>query len=439
MQHSQTAMMMLSMLNSKKRNKNIRRSLVLALGFVCIIGALAGCSQNEQKQQKVKDSFDIKKAYSEYVTLNKGAVLYEKNDKDKFKKAVVLKRDRKLQLAAKQDQNMKQAYFKLLNYDMYVDAHQVKKSEAFIDPVDYIPYLPFQENLKTKKNYTLYDEAGKAIAQINKSSEFPIYMKDQDRYGIRIKDTLYFIKAEDSDGIAAADNGTSAYADRVPVLMYHAFYDKINPPANLNGNYVEHEEYREQLKYLYDNGYTTLRMIDVERFLDGKVLVPVNSIAITMDDGYDNEYTIGSTVLKEFGMKGTAFLITNWYEDGKLSDYWQLAQENGLELQSHSHAMHAGGCKEKRGGAILCIDEAAGVADIETSRTIIGGDNVFVFCYPYGDFNDHAKQILRNSGMRMAFTTQPGWIQPGMDKLELPRVRVFGGAGLDRFIKNLER
>ena len=111
-------------------------------------------------------------------------------------------------------------------------------------------------------------------------------------------------------------------------------------------------------------------------------------------------------------------------------------KQNGMELQSHSYDMHTGGCEGGHGGALRCVAHDEGVTDTEKSFSIIGGGNVY--CYPYGDVTDSALQIMKDAGVHMAFTTNYGKIEPGMDKLQLPRVRIFGDADIQQFIYSLE-
>ena len=116
-------------------------------------------------------------------------------------------------------------------------------------------------------------------------------------------------------------------------------------------------------------------------------------------------------------------------------DLWEM-REAGLELQSHGFLTHQGGCPGMGyGGRILCMDYNEGVQDTIMSFDYVDGG--FVYCYPFGDVNEHAKQILRDAGALMAFTTEPGIIYRGMDILELPRVRVIGGNGLATFAGSL--
>lgn len=71
------------------------------------------------------------------------------------------------------------------------------------------------------------------------------------------------------------------------------------------------------------------------------------------------------------------------------------------------------------------------VADMETSAQILGVKEVMA--YPYGHYDDTAKEALRQAGFEMARTVEPGYVRAGTDKLALPTIRINYGMGLDAF------
>lgn len=421
------------MQNSKRRNKKHKQILVLALGFVACATILNGCSvQSKKKKDKEYKFIDVSDHYEEFVEVRESANLFVKEE-SKYKKVGKVEIGSVMKLEPKDAQDMQDPHFKLKGENTYVDAFKVKRSQPIVQ--EKIKYLPFQENLNTKDNYALYDENDKIVYEFTQGSSYPIYIKDNDRFGVVMQDRIYYIHSSDIKDFSEQVNTVEEAASNIPVLMYHAFYDKMQPPANLNGNYVGKDEFNEQLKYLKEHHYETLNMKELDLYMDGKVRLKKNSIALTSDDGYENVYTIAYPLLKEYDFHATVFLITSTQPE-TMYDYWSEARSDGvLEYQSHSKDMHKGGCSEKRGGKILCVPHDEGVLDTQESLNYVG--NGFVYCYPFGDFNDHAQQILKDANVRMAFTTQYGKIEPGMNKLILPRVRVFGGAGIDRFIKNI--
>ena len=87
------------------------------------------------------------------------------------------------------------------------------------------------------------------------------------------------------------------------------------------------------------------------------------------------------------------------------------------------------------GGILNCIDHDAGVADLKKSIEVCGDNKAIA--YPFGDVNENTKTITRDAGIQLGFTTAWGYVRPGMDKLELPRIRVSGGISLNSFIDRL--
>ena len=75
-------------------------------------------------------------------------------------------------------------------------------------------------------------------------------------------------------------------------------------------------------------------------------------------------------------------------------------------------------------------DEIA--ADLETSAAVLGVKEVVA--YPFGHYNDTAKQGVAQAGFEMARTIEPGYVRAGTDKLAMPTVRIDYGMGLDAFI-----
>ncbi len=401
---------------------------MLALGFVCC-GLLAFYVYTSHK------TIDITEFYHPYVQVNKEAALYQLN-KDEYEEFAKVYPNVTMQLENKDKQDMHTAYFKLKNQDVYVKAEDVKEAAALTKQKMTSRYLPFNETITTNDSYTLKDGDGNALVTMNQKDSYPIYMKNKKTIGVMVNDQLYFIDQKDIKETKQADNTKEEAAKDVPVFMYHYFYSKANGEKAENGNWQEVNDFEDQLKYLKEKGYQTVYMQDLEYFMDGKIRLPKKSVSLTVDDGTKSIYQYAYPLLKKYDMKATLFLIMNKFKDDTLPDTFQEMKENGMELQSHSYAMHTGGCDGGHGGALRCVDLDTGIKDTKKSFSIIGGG--FVYCYPYGDVTESALEIMKDSGVRMAFTTNYGKIEPGMDKLQLPRVRIFGESGLSQFIYSLD-
>ena len=217
----------------------------------------------------------------------------------------------------------------------------------------------------------------------------------------------------------------------LPVLMYHFFYDAQAGETGKDANYMEIHDFEEQVKYLADNGYYVPTWDEVLGYVKGENGLPLKSVVITVDDGDESFFRLASPVLEKYHIKATSFLITSWYT-------WTIDHTTfhpHIDLQSHSHNMHKSGSDGK--GRIMTINHDEGVKDLETSRATIN-DTVTVFCYPFGHYNEHAKQIIKDANYTLAFTVEYGRVMPGQDPLVLPRIRMQKGDSLNTFIKKVE-
>lgn len=423
-------MTIMSLMQSLKKRTNLRpQFLVLALGFVCLLCFPTGC----------KKQVDNSEYYGEYVQSDEAINIYKRNDEanaedEQYVVIAKLEPNQTIALEEQAQQDMSQPYFQLKNSSYYIQADQIQAVDTFADYTK-LPsyYIPFDQEIKTNSTYTLYDK-DKAIVQVQHSDTYPIYVKEADAYGVRIDDQLFYIKQSDCVVQQASERSEEEIAKEIPVLMYHEFYSEANGEIRRNTNLVEKEEFHEHLQYLKEEAFTTVTMKDLDLFMDEKIQLPRRSVAITIDDGAANIYQYAYPELKSFGFHATIFAITSWAGDPLPAEFQEM-QKNNIEIQSHSHAMHEGGCQEQHGGRLLCIDYEEGVADTKTSLEIV--QDGFVYCYPFGDVNEAAKKIMRDSGVRLAFTTAYGTIKPNMDRLELPRIRIHGGAGIQRFIKSI--
>lgn len=208
-------------------------------------------------------------------------------------------------------------------------------------------------------------------------------------------------------------------ATQVPVLMYHYFYDENTETAE-NGNFYSIQKFDAQLAHFKEEGYLTLTMEELYDWLEGRIEVPEKSVVITMDDGFHYTYDYALPVLEKYNYVGISFEITSAPEDyaGRLSHF-------NLELESHTHNMHQGTCegmKPIKYGAIQCQNFDEAVADMKTSSETI--NHPIAMAYPFGGYGGQAKDVLRAADYKLAFTTQYGVVERGMDYLELPRVRM---------------
>lgn len=213
------------------------------------------------------------------------------------------------------------------------------------------------------------------------------------------------------------------------IFMYHSIdYEKGNELR------IPKEQFREQMKYLKDNGYTTLTLAEAYAFFTENKPVPVKSVVLTFDDGYVDNYTNAFPVLKEFGLKGTVFMITDLvdkYPAYLNSEQLKEMDKYGFDVESHT-VNHDPPLNE------LTYDQQ--LQTIKDSKAFLEktlNKKVNFFAYPYGKWNENSIKALKECGYSMAVTTAGEIANKSNGIFTLDRTYISANYNLQDFIKRL--
>ena len=187
----------------------------------------------------------------------------------------------------------------------------------------------------------------------------------------------------------------------MPVLEYHMV--TAHPPEDAGDYNVPPEDFRAQLDYLAEQGYTTITMLEYMKAKKGKMEMPERPIILTFDDGYENNYLEMLPILEEHGMKAVVYMVTNQIGQKGYLTWGQLRemQKRGVEIGSHTanHLPLAGLSQEER------ADE------VQLSKLLMewnGIRTVFSLSYPNGKYDDSLPELLKESEYLTAVTGDPG-------------------------------
>ena len=298
-------------------------------------------------------------------------------------------------------------------YIFYEDVNKIDELSEIDDR--YKNYIVFNNNIVTKDNTSFYDEDDNLVYMFNEGFSLPIIIKDNDRYGVEFNNRLLYIKA--SDGEVTSNTNTDKHnASGIGVFNYHAFYDE-NDPNDSCPTVICHskKQFKAQLDYLKENNILTLKMKEVEMYIDGKIQLP-KSILLTIDDGGRDKIAVD--MLTEYKMYATIFLVTSWYDP---STYYKT---DYIEFHSHTDDMHdTGVCPGGQGGGIKCLSEEVIQNDLKASREKLGGSTYMA--YPFYEYNDYSIKMLKEAGFTMAFigesNNSDNLVHVGSDKFRLRR------------------
>jgi peptidoglycan/xylan/chitin deacetylase (PgdA/CDA1 family) len=217
----------------------------------------------------------------------------------------------------------------------------------------------------------------------------------------------------------------------VPILMYHYISDIPAGADAIRTNLsVSPTQFREQLDYLFFNGYTPISLYALHDALISGAALPAKPVVLTFDDGYIDHYMNAFALLRERNFIGTFFVITG-LADQNNPDYlsWVMIREMadaGMSMESHTKTH-----MELRGRTYdQVVYEVLGSLE---SIAYYTGVRTHMFCFPVGRFDDATLGILEQTELWRAVTTERGALHTTDNRLLMPRVRISNDTSIAAF------
>ena len=208
---------------------------------------------------------------------------------------------------------------------------------------------------------------------------------------------------------------------QVIIFCYHRLVDKIRYP----GTEITPAAFEAQMKELKDRGITVISMQDLLAWKRGEKNIPPRCAVVSFDDGWKSQYEVAWPIMKKYGYPFTMFIYTEGVRGGSLGGgeaitWEQLAdmRDNGVDIEGHS-ATH----QDLREGHTIMIANPGGKRtrtkltgpqyeqwmqnEVVGSKQLLEqrlGIKVNCFAVPFGNYNEHVKEIARNSGYEAMFT-----------------------------------
>jgi peptidoglycan/xylan/chitin deacetylase (PgdA/CDA1 family) len=215
--------------------------------------------------------------------------------------------------------------------------------------------------------------------------------------------------------------------------MYHRI-SELPPDAGplLRDLTVHPADFDRQIRYLVQNHYTLLTAGQVERAVRLGQPLPIKAVALTLDDGYDDNFTQAFPILRRYGLDGTLFLVTGTVgTTGHVT--WDEAREMLTErMEFGSHSVHHFDLTTL---ATPDLDRelTQSKRDLERELAVM----VEQIAYPSGQYNHRVQERARQAGYEAGWKKGGGWVTPDSDPLMLPRVRVRGDTTMAEFIRKV--
>ena len=216
------------------------------------------------------------------------------------------------------------------------------------------------------------------------------------------------------------------------IMMYHMIADQLSG-SKKSGLRVSPKMFEKQLKWFSENQWKFIKMSQLKDFLNEEKVV-----AITFDDGYEDNYTEAMPLLKKYNATATLYLVIDRHENDwsakkkrnhnkgdllketKLSDnqVQQMVDSGIFELGGHTIThpyLPNTSVSEKRNEILSCKNLLEDKFNTHVAS----------FAYPFGVYDSEDIDILETSNFSSAVTTNEGVAQT-KSIFELNRIKASG-------------
>jgi peptidoglycan/xylan/chitin deacetylase (PgdA/CDA1 family) len=220
---------------------------------------------------------------------------------------------------------------------------------------------------------------------------------------------------------------------RVPILMYHyvselpADADEYRRDLTLSP-----ESFQDHVDFLFYQGYNPISLYQLDQALANGTPLPPKPVALTFDDGYIDHYTNVFPALKTYNFTGTFFIITGKADSNEAGyvNWNQIAEMAAAGMNMESHTKNHIDLRGREYDTL--VYEMLGSME---SLRFYTGRWPHIFCFPVGNYDDTAINVLETLPVWRAVTTENGTLHTNDNRLLMPRVRVSS----DTTVTNLAR
>jgi peptidoglycan/xylan/chitin deacetylase (PgdA/CDA1 family) len=192
---------------------------------------------------------------------------------------------------------------------------------------------------------------------------------------------------------------------------------------------VSPEAFERQMQWLKESGCNIISLDELARYRE-KGAIPPRTVAITFDDGYEDNYTNAFPVLQRYRIPATIFITTGDLIGKKIS-LRPLGKMNQTQLRRlHESELVAIEPHSDTHPRFIDISEDEIEREVRESKAYIElllKKNCRHFAYPRGHHSDAAHRVLARCGISFGYGFGRGRVRPWDNPYALKR----NGIGTD--------
>ena len=211
-------------------------------------------------------------------------------------------------------------------------------------------------------------------------------------------------------------------------IMYHRFEENKYPSTN-----IRLKDFKEHIKIIQESNISFINPNNFENELKNNK--SKKKILLTIDDGFSSFYENAWPILKEKKIPFILFVSTREIGAFNYMTWDQIREinkEDFVEIGNHSHTHE------------YLADESNELIKKDIAKSI----NIFkknlkknskFFSYPFGEYSNDFKNIIKDFGFKYAFGQHSGVIDETKDFYELPRYPINEKYGEIKRFKSLTK
>lgn len=217
-------------------------------------------------------------------------------------------------------------------------------------------------------------------------------------------------------------------SQQIVVLTYHNIIpDNIEKKSNDNDTLTV-SKFDEQMKYLLENGYTSISANDLYKWKMKEIDLPEKSVLLTFDDGYYSFKYLVEPILEKYNFKAICFLIgdatVEYTPEYNPNTYGTIGKDeiqnhiNNVEYGSHTYGMHY--ITENNEKKIDTLNKEELKNDLDLFK-----NNIFsaqYLAYPYYTYTNEFINLLKDYNYKLAFAGEEEMATRGVNNYKIPRI-----------------
>ena len=223
------------------------------------------------------------------------------------------------------------------------------------------------------------------------------------------------------------------------IFLYHAFGSPRERPSRY---IVPARRLRRQAALLRLLGYRVVPLDEIVDEWRAFRFAPRRTLAITIDDGYADNYSVAMPVFSRYGFAPTVFVVSqeesnSWDRDTELRGRSLVTE---TEVRALAAAGATIGAHTRTHADLRELDGPERREEIEGSRAELQqrlDRPVTLFAYPFGAIDDEVADAAEAAGFEAACIAAPGTNGPRTPRMWLRRIEIRGTYSLARFALTL--